>query len=103
MRQAMLSQSFGAAGTLKPQRENCDPGAGQLSAIIKPTIVRHTNILSANYLFLLTPPTYPIDRLANPAAKTLSIRSSRSLPGTFRVIFFFGVEPFDSFSDDIAA
>jgi hypothetical protein len=69
-----------------------ESGAGHLLAIIKPKIVRHTIILSANYLFLLTPPTSLSRRFANPAVINLSIRSSRSLPNTFRVIFFFGVE-----------
>jgi Bacterial regulatory helix-turn-helix protein, lysR family len=63
-----------------------------LLAIIKPKIVRHTIILSANNLFLLTLPTSPSGRVANPAVINLSIRSSRSLSSTFRVIFFFGVE-----------
>jgi hypothetical protein len=43
-------------------------GAGHLLAIIKPKIVRHTIILSTNNLFLLTTPTSPRGRLANPAA-----------------------------------
>jgi len=74
-----------------------------LLAIIKPKIVRHTIILSANYLSLVTPPTSVSGRLAKPVAINLSIRSYRSLPGAFRVIFFFGVEPFDAFFFDIAA
>jgi len=74
-----------------------------LLAIIKPKIVRHTIILSTNNLFLLTPPTSLSGRFANPAVINLSIRSSLSLPSTFWVIFFFGVEPFDAFSYDIAA
>ena len=40
-----------------------------------------------NYLFLLTSLTYLSGRLANPASINLSIRSSRSLPSTFRAIF----------------
>jgi hypothetical protein len=68
---------------------NC---AGHLLAIIKPKIVRHTIILSTDNLFLLTPPTSPSGRVANPAVINLSIRSFRSLPSAFRVIFFFGVE-----------
>jgi hypothetical protein len=66
-------------------------------AIIKPKIVRHSIILSANYLFLLTPPTSPSGRLANPAATNLSIRNSRSLPSTFRVIFSLASSTFDAF------
>ena len=61
-------------------------------AIIKPKIVRHTIILSTNNLFLLTRPTSLSRRFANPAVINISIRSSRSPPSTFRVIFFFGVE-----------
>jgi hypothetical protein len=78
--------------SLKKRQPDCDPAARHLLAIIKPKIVRHTIILSADYLFLLTPPTSLTGRLSNPAVINLSIRSSRSLPGTFRVIFFFGVE-----------
>jgi hypothetical protein len=53
-----------------------------LLATIKPKIVRHTIILSANYLFLLTPPTSLSDQLAGPAVINLSIRSSLSLVNT---------------------
>jgi hypothetical protein len=80
------------ASVIVKRQADCDSGAGHLPAIIKPKIVRHTIILWANNLFLLTPPTSPSGRFANPDAKNLSIRSSRSLPSTFRVIFFFGVE-----------
>jgi hypothetical protein len=89
--------------SFEKRQTDCDSGAGHLPATIKPKIVRHTIILSANYLFLLTPPTSLSGRLANPAVINLSIRCSLSLPGTFRVIFFFDVEPFDAFSYDIAA
>jgi len=88
--------------SFEKRQTDCDSGAGHLPATIKPKIVRHTIILSANYLFLLTPPTSLSGRLANPAVINLSIRSSLSLPSTFRVIFFFGVEPFNAFSYDIA-
>ena len=71
------------ASVIEKRQADCDSGAGHLLAIIKPKIVRHTIILSANYLFLLTPPTSLTGRLANPASINLSIRSSRSLPGTF--------------------
>jgi hypothetical protein len=91
------------ASVIEKRQANCDSGAGHLLAIIKPKIVRHTIILSTNNLFLLTPPTSPSGWLANPAVINLSIRSSLSLPNTFSVIFFFGVEPFDAFSYDIAA
>jgi hypothetical protein len=40
-----------------------DFDAGHLLAIIKPKIVRHTIILSANNLFLLTAPTSPVAAL----------------------------------------
>ena len=83
--------------SFEKRRADCDPGTRHLLAIIKPKIVRHTIILSTNNLLLLTPPTSPSGRLANPAVINLSIRSSRSLPSTFRVIFFLGVEPFDAF------
>jgi hypothetical protein len=86
------------ASVIRKRQVDCNSGAGHLPAIIKPKIVRHTIILSANYLFLLTPPTSLSGRLANPAVINLSIRSSLSLPSTFRVIFFFGVEPFNAFS-----
>jgi hypothetical protein len=88
------------ASVIEKRQADCDPGAGHLPATIKPKIVRHTIILSANYLFLLTPPTSLSGRLANPASINLSIRSSHSLPGTFRVIFCFNVEPFDAFLID---
>jgi hypothetical protein len=80
------------ASVIEKWQADCESGAGHLLAIIKPKIVRHTIILSTNNLFLLTPPTSLSGRLANPAAINLSIRSSRSLASTFRVIFFFGVE-----------
>jgi hypothetical protein len=73
--------------SLKTRQADCDSGAGHLLAIIKPKIVRHTIILSTNNLFLLMPPTSLYGRLANPAVINLSIRSSRSPPSTFRVIF----------------
>jgi hypothetical protein len=91
------------ASVIEKRQADCDSGSGHLPATIKPKIVRHTIILSANYLFLLTPPPSLSGRLANPAVINLSIRSSLSLPSTFWVIFFFGVEPFDAFSYDIAA
>jgi hypothetical protein len=90
------------ASVIEKRQVDCDSGAGHLPAIIKPKIVRHTIILSANYLFLLTPPTSPSGRLTKLAAINRSTRSSRSLPGAFRVVFFFGIEPFDAFSYDIA-
>jgi hypothetical protein len=85
------------ASIIEKRQADCDFAAGHLLAIIKPKIVRHSIILSANYLFLLTPPTSPSGRLANPAAKNLSIRNSRSLPGTFRVIFSLASSTFDAF------
>src|SRR3979411_271531 len=72
---------------IEKRQADCDSGSGHLLAIIKPKIVRHTIILTTNNLFLLTPPTSPSGRLANPAVINLSIRSSRSLASTFRVIF----------------
>lgn len=80
------------ASVIEKRQADCDSGGGHVLAIIKPKIVRHTIILSANYPFLLTPPTSPSDRLANPGVINLSIRGSRSLHSTFQVIFFFGVE-----------
>ena len=74
------------------KQAHCASGAGHLLAIIKPKIVCHTIIFSANYLFLLALPTSLNGRVANPAVINLSIRSPRSLPSPFRVIFFFGVE-----------
>jgi hypothetical protein len=85
------------------RQSDFDFGAGHLLAIIKPKIVRHIIILSANYLFLLTRPTSPSGRVAKPAVINLLIRSSRSLPGTGRAIFCFNVEPFDAFLYEIAA
>src|SRR5258705_1186766 len=73
--------------SFEKRQADCDSGTGHLPATIKPKIVRHTIILSTNNLFLLTPPTTPSGRLANPAVINLSIRSSRSLASTFRVIF----------------
>ena len=73
--------------SFEKQQADCDSGAGHLLAIIKPKIVRHTIILSAKNLFLLAQPTSPSGRVANPAVINLSIRSSRSLPSTFRAIF----------------
>src|SRR5258707_14153551 len=67
---------------IEKRQADCDSGAGHLLATIKPKIVRHTIILSANYLFLLTPPTSLSDRLADPAVINLSIRSSLSLVNT---------------------
>jgi len=84
------------ASVIEKRQADRDSGTGHLPAIIKPKIVRHTIILSANYLFLLTPPTSPSGRLANPASINLSFRSSRSLPGT-SVFSSFGVEPIDAF------
>jgi hypothetical protein len=81
-----------SASVVEKWQADCDAGAGHLLATIKPKIVRHTIILSTNNLFLLTPLTSPSGRFANPAVINPSIRSSRSLPGTFRVILFFGVE-----------
>jgi hypothetical protein len=80
------------ASVIENRQADCDSGAGHLLATIKPKIARDTIILSTNNLFLLTPPTSPSGRLANPAFINLSIQSSRSVPSTFRVIFFFGVE-----------
>jgi len=77
---------------VEKRQADCDSGAGHLPAIIKPKIVRHTIILSAKNLFLLALPTSPSGRVANPAVINLSIRSSRSLPSPFLVIFIFGVE-----------
>jgi len=74
------------------RQADCDSGAGHLLATIKPKIARHTIILSTSNLSLLTPPTSLSRRFANPAVINLSIRSSRSLPSAYRVIFFFGVE-----------
>ena len=76
-----------STSVVEKRQADCDSGGGHLLAIIKPKIVRHTIILSTNNLFLLTPSTSPSGRLANPAVINLSIRSSRSLPSTFRVIF----------------
>jgi hypothetical protein len=45
---------------------DCNSGSGHLPATIKPKIVRHTIILSANYLSLVTPPTSVSGRLAKP-------------------------------------
>jgi hypothetical protein len=62
-----------------------------------------TIILSANYLYLLTPPTSPSGRFANPAVINLSIRSSRSLlvhSGRFSSL---ASSTFDAFFCDIAA
>ncbi len=73
--------------SFEKRQADCDSGAGHLLATIKPKIARHTIILSTNNLSLLTPPTSLSRRFANPAVINLSIRSSRSLPGTFRVIF----------------
>jgi hypothetical protein len=85
--------------SFEKRQADCDSGAGHLLAIIKPKIVRHTIILSANYLFLLTPPTSPGGWVANPAVINLSIRSSRFtawyIPRDFNT--------FDAFSYDIAA
>jgi glyoxylase-like metal-dependent hydrolase (beta-lactamase superfamily II) len=85
-------EGFGIYGSSLPssfykRQADCDSGAGHLLATIKPKIVRHTIILSTNNLFLLTPATSLSRRFANPAVINLSIRSSRSLPSTFRVIF----------------
>ena len=78
--------------SFEKRRTDCNPGTRHLLAIINPKTVRHTIILSANNLSLLALPTSPSGRVANPAVINLSIRSSRSLPSTFRVIFFLGVE-----------
>jgi hypothetical protein len=43
------------ASVIEERQANCNSGGGHLLVIIKPKIVRHAIILSANYLFLLTP------------------------------------------------
>src|SRR5260370_33418251 len=73
--------------SFEKRRADCDSGGGHLPATIKPKIVHHTIILSANNLFLLTPPTSQSRRFANPAVINRSNSSSLSLPGTFHVIF----------------
>jgi len=65
------------ASVIEKRRADCVSGAGHLLAIIKPKIVHHTIILSTNNLFVLTPPTSPSGRFANPAVINPSIRSSR--------------------------
>jgi hypothetical protein len=58
------------ASVIEKRQTDWDSGAGHLPAIIKPKIVRHTIILSANYLFLM-PPTLS-GQSANSAAINLS-------------------------------
>ena len=89
--------------SVEKRQADCDSGAGHLLAIIKPKIVRHTIILSTNNLFLLASPTSLSDRLAKPAVINHSIRSSRSLLITFRVISPLVSSTFDAFFYDIAA
>jgi hypothetical protein len=56
--------------SFEKRQTDFDSGAGHLPATIKPKIVRHTIILSANYLFLM-PPTLS-GQSANSAAINLS-------------------------------
>jgi hypothetical protein len=87
------------ASVIEERQANCNSGGGHLLVIIKPKIVRHAIILSANYLFLLTPPTSLSVRLADPAVINFSIRSLVEHPSDV----LFGVEPFNAFSYNIAA